>query len=154
MFIEFRNVDDIWKSGNSFKVLNFYNQYCHHCIEIKPFFEKDLPHMYPNMDFIAIEVSKFPMLSKQNNISATPTFIFISNNQVIDKVQGSNRKLLLETINKYTKQTKLSYYNPNTQYPGPYTRPYTRAQVKPKPEVKSCHEELCPLSNHSFMYKK
>ena len=65
-------------------VLDFYATWCHPCKKLDPKIE-ELKLMYPNINFLKIEIEEQKELCEEYNITAVPTVIIINENKEISK---------------------------------------------------------------------
>jgi len=81
-------------------VLDFYATWCHPCKKLDPKIE-ELKLMYPNINFLKIEIEEQKELCEEYNITAVPTVIIINENkEILSKIEGFNLPLLLSEIKK------------------------------------------------------
>jgi Grx4 family monothiol glutaredoxin len=63
----------------------------------------ELATKYPTLKFLKIEAENFPDISESFQIAAVPSFIFIKNGKVSDRVEGANAPELSNAVAKYSK---------------------------------------------------
>lgn len=83
--------------GDNLVVVDASASFCQPCRLMAPKFAQ-LATDYPNVTFVKFDVDEAPDLASQYNITAMPTFLFIKNGQVIDKVIGADYTKLVRTI--------------------------------------------------------
>uniref|UniRef100_A0A0E0PP10 Thioredoxin domain-containing protein n=1 Tax=Oryza rufipogon TaxID=4529 RepID=A0A0E0PP10_ORYRU len=76
-------------------VLKFSAIWCTPCRNAAPLFA-ELSLKYPDIVFVSVDVDEMPELVTQYDVRATPTFIFMKNNEEIDKLVGGNHEDLQE----------------------------------------------------------
>lgn len=74
---------------NKLNIIDFWATWCGPCVRFAPEFEK-LSHQYPTINFFKVDVDQSKELSKFFKIECMPTFIFIKNNELFDKVEGAD----------------------------------------------------------------
>uniref|UniRef100_A0A0E0L3V5 Thioredoxin domain-containing protein n=1 Tax=Oryza punctata TaxID=4537 RepID=A0A0E0L3V5_ORYPU len=72
-------------------VLKFSAIWCTPCRNAAPLFA-ELSLKYPDIVFVSVDVDEMPELVTQFDVRATPTFIFMKNNEEIDKLVGGNHE--------------------------------------------------------------
>ncbi|KAH0793764.1 Thioredoxin family protein [Histomonas meleagridis] len=80
--------------------VDFGNPGCPPCRAIKPWWNT-LPRKYPTVVFCSIECDNCPSDSREYQITATPTFVFIVNGKEVNRILGPNKPQILSTIEKY-----------------------------------------------------
>jgi len=68
---------------------------------IGPLFE-ELSENYDNVIFVKVDVDENPDTAAQYSVSAMPTFVFIKNGEVVDRLMGANPTRLQEMIEEYS----------------------------------------------------
>lgn len=70
-------------------VVKFYTDWCGACKSFKPVFEKVKNKLSNKCEFIEVNVDNNRKLAQEYEIEALPTCVFIKNNKVKEKVEGS-----------------------------------------------------------------
>eukprot|EP01084_Bolivina_argentea_P279783 478355_1 len=86
---------------NKLIVVQFFANWCPHSRRITNSFRKVAKKFKNNAVFIKIDMDKMDNLSKNFNISATPTFKLIRNYEILDTIAGSNIKAVMNCIQQY-----------------------------------------------------
>ena len=96
------NIDQFKNSieKNKLNIIDFWATWCGPCVRFAPEFEK-LSHEYPTINFFKIDVDESKELSKFFKIECMPTFIFIKNNQLVNKIEGADLKEIVKIINQH-----------------------------------------------------
>ena len=82
------------------EILQFSASWCGPCKAIKPFIE-ELKVTYSKMvDFKYIDVDEEEELTEEYEIQGVPTFVFIKDKKVVEKLTGANKKYIVELIEK------------------------------------------------------
>ncbi|KAG0272917.1 Glutaredoxin 3 [Linnemannia exigua] len=82
--------------------LNFWAAWAPPCVQMNDVFE-ELASKNSNIKFIKIEAEKFPDISEEYEIAAVPSFVFVKEGKVVDRVEGANPPELSKTVAKYSK---------------------------------------------------
>ena len=78
------------------QILDFYADWCGPCRYIKPHFE-ELEQKYPDIEFITINVDELEQTELENyGVTCMPTFLFIVDDEEIDRIEGASIQLLQE----------------------------------------------------------
>jgi len=75
---------------------------------------EELASKNSNIKFIKIEAEKFPDISEEYEIAAVPSFVFVKEGKVVDRVEGANPPELSKTVAKYSKSPASSATNGTT----------------------------------------
>nr|AAD49232.1 thioredoxin-like protein [Lolium perenne] len=78
-------------------VANFSASWCGPCRVIAPVYA-EMSKTYPQLMFLTIDVDDLMDFSSTWDIRATPTFFFLKNGQLIDKLVGANRPELEKKV--------------------------------------------------------
>jgi thioredoxin 1 len=78
-------------------VVDCYASWCGPCKKIAPFVD-ELAESYTEAIFVKADVEEIDELTSEFKVSAMPTFIFIKNATVIDKLQGASQSKLVNII--------------------------------------------------------
>ncbi|KAF9903161.1 Glutaredoxin 3 [Linnemannia zychae] len=82
--------------------LNFWAAWAPPCVQMNDVFE-ELASKNSNIKFIKIEAEKFPDISEEYEIAAVPSFVFVKEGKVVDRVEGANPPELSKVVAKYSK---------------------------------------------------
>lgn len=88
-------------SGPGLTVIDFSASWCGPCKAIGPHFDA-LSKEYPNVNFVKVDVDEVPEIAEMFSVTSLPTFIFLSDNQVRQQIQGANLPLLKSTLANLT----------------------------------------------------
>eukprot|EP00249_Psilotum_nudum_P007710 c20768_g1_i1 orf=287-634(+) len=77
-------------------VVDFTASWCGPCKIMSPFFA-ELSEKYPQLIYLKVDVDELADVSEEWDVSAMPTFIFIKDGKLIDKLVGA---IKLELQNK------------------------------------------------------
>jgi thioredoxin 1 len=83
-------------------IIDFFAEWCGHCKRIAPQYI-ELSEKYSNIEFCKCDVDESSDLSEQFEVNALPTFIFLVNGKVVNKLEGADiegLKGLIEELNK------------------------------------------------------
>ncbi|XP_042432256.1 thioredoxin H4-1-like isoform X2 [Zingiber officinale] len=78
-------------------VANFSASWCGPCRVIAPLYA-ELSEKYPSLMFLTIDVDKLMEFSSSWDIRATPTFFFLKDGELMDKLIGANKPELEKKI--------------------------------------------------------
>jgi len=84
--------------GNGLIICDFWADWSKPCPQMNSLFDQ-LADQYPHFKFVKVEAEKLSDVTEKFEIGAVPTFLFIKNQQVIDKVEGANAPELASKIN-------------------------------------------------------
>lgn len=80
-------------------VIDFSATWCGPCKMISPLYHQmSEMDQFSNIIFLKIDVDESPDTAAQYNVSAMPTFLFIKQGQVVDKLMGANPDKLKEML--------------------------------------------------------
>ncbi|KAG7265059.1 hypothetical protein CRUP_024299 [Coryphaenoides rupestris] len=88
-------------AGSRLAVVKFTMAGCRPCIRIAPAFNL-LSNKYPQVVFLEVDVHVCQATAAANNISATPTFLFLRNRVRVDQYQGADSMGLEEKVKQHT----------------------------------------------------
>ncbi|KAL3844710.1 hypothetical protein ACJIZ3_002113 [Penstemon smallii] len=102
---------EVWneqiQKGNDNKkliVVDFTASWCGPCRFIAPFFA-DLAKKLPNVTFLKVDVDELKSVATDWAVEAMPTFIFLKEGKILDRVVGAKKEELQETIAKHINST-------------------------------------------------
>ena len=90
---------EIEKSSNII-LLDFYANWCGPCKRLTPKLE-EMENEFPNVIFIKINVDDLDELSEKYSIKCMPTIIFKKNNDIVNRIEGSNIDEIRTTLNNF-----------------------------------------------------
>ncbi len=70
---------------------------------IAPFF-KQLSTKYPNAVFLKVDVDKCPGTAAAYEVSSMPTFLFMRNRAILDRLRGANKQGLEDKVKQFYAQ--------------------------------------------------
>ncbi|XP_024013722.1 thioredoxin H1 [Eutrema salsugineum] len=91
------------QKGNDSKtlvVVDFTASWCGPCRFIAPFFA-DLAKKLPNVIFLKVDIDELKSVASDWAIEAMPTFMFMKEGKIVDKVVGAKKDELQSTITKH-----------------------------------------------------
>jgi thioredoxin len=94
------SLEEVPKTGKV--VIDFFADWCGPCKKLAPSFS-ELSTQHTNISFLKVNTDKAEEVAKFYDISALPTLIFISNNNIISIVKGFDLNAIkkeLEELNK------------------------------------------------------
>ncbi|KAG0380797.1 Glutaredoxin 3 [Mortierella sp. AD032] len=89
-------------STSTVYALNFWAAWAPPCVQMNDVFE-ELASKNSNIKFLKIEAERFPDISEDYEIAAVPSFVFVKEGKVVDRVEGANPPELSKTVAKYSK---------------------------------------------------
>ncbi|OVA08711.1 Thioredoxin [Macleaya cordata] len=98
---------EAWKEqlqkGNESKkliVVDFTASWCGPCRVIAPILS-EIAKKLPNVLFLKVDVDELRTVAEEWNVEAMPTFIFLKEGKLVDKVVGAKKEDLQNTITKH-----------------------------------------------------
>ena len=86
---------------NRLLVVDFGASWCGPCKRIEPLIQ-DLSESMLDITFCKVDIDEVEELVEKFNITSVPTFIFIKNNNLLDRVEGIKYDNILELCNKHS----------------------------------------------------
>jgi len=74
-------------------VIDFSATWCGPCKKIAPVFE-NLSKKHPDISFFKTDVDEAEAVANKYKVEAMPTFIFINNGKIINRLEGADQKSL------------------------------------------------------------
>ena len=96
---EFKNL--LNTEFNRLLVIDFGASWCGPCKRIEPLIQ-DLSESMLDITFCKVDIDEVEELVEKFNITSVPTFIFIKNNNLLDRVEGIKYDNILELCNKHS----------------------------------------------------
>ncbi|EFC46942.1 predicted protein [Naegleria gruberi] len=78
---------------NRLLVLDFFATWCCPCTSIAPKFTQ-LANKYKDAVFVKVDVDQQPSIMSRYEVNCMPTFVFIKDGAVIDRLEGADSKTL------------------------------------------------------------
>lgn len=85
-----------------FTIKDFSAVWCGPCTAIAPFY-KSLSTKYPSVMFLKVDVDKCPGTAAAYNVTSMPTFIFLRNRSVLDRLRGGDKNALENKVKQHLK---------------------------------------------------
>mmetsp|Transcript_13073 Transcript_13073/g.18507 ORF Transcript_13073/g.18507 Transcript_13073/m.18507 type:complete len:179 (-) Transcript_13073:199-735(-) len=82
-------------------VIDFSATWCGPCKMIAPLFE-EMANEMPNVVFVKVDVDENPETAAKYSVSAMPTFVFIKNGEVVERLMGANPTRLQALISDHS----------------------------------------------------
>jgi thioredoxin 1 len=83
-------------------VIDFFATWCGPCKRIAPAFE-ELSKRYTTVTFLKVDVDESAELVNQYSISAMPTFVFLKNDAVFNRIEGADIRGIGQTLEEMMK---------------------------------------------------
>ncbi|KAI4382553.1 hypothetical protein MLD38_008504 [Melastoma candidum] len=85
------------KATTKLMVLYFTATWCGPCRWMEPAVN-ELAEKFPDVEFIKIDVDKLENVATQFEVEAMPTFLFVRNGAVVDRIVGANKSELQKKV--------------------------------------------------------
>nr|ADN96593.1 thioredoxin h [Vitis vinifera] len=86
--------------SNKLIVVDFTASWCGPCRFITPFLV-ELAKKIPTVTFLKVDVDELKSVATDWAVEAMPTFMFLKQGKIVDKVVGANKDSLQQTIAKH-----------------------------------------------------
>ena len=82
-------------------VIDFSATWCGPCKAIAPFYHElsEMEEFSGSVDFLKVDVDENPEAAMKWSVTAMPTFLFIKEGEVVERVMGANAPKLQELLN-------------------------------------------------------
>jgi len=93
------------KNANAIIVCNFWAEWCEPCVQLNKIFDQ-LAETYGNdlLQFLKIDAEKVEEVTEKLEVSAVPTFLFIKEGKIIEKIEGANGPELATKVARFSTQ--------------------------------------------------
>ncbi|XP_030498157.2 thioredoxin H1 [Cannabis sativa] len=83
--------------SKSLMIINFTASWCGPCRRINPFY-RELAKKFPNVIFLEVDVDELMSVAEDWTVEAMPTFLFLKEGNIVDKMVGSREEELHHII--------------------------------------------------------
>ncbi|KAL8118081.1 thioredoxin H1-like [Apium graveolens] len=88
-------------TSNKLIVVDFTASWCGPCRIMAPFLA-ELAKKLPSVTFLKVDVDELQSVAADWAVEAMPTFMFLKEGKIVDKVVGSSKEELQQTIAKHS----------------------------------------------------
>lgn len=94
--------DSVSAAGKKLVVIDFTASWCGPCQHIAPLY-KDLSEQHNDVVFLKVDVDENSETAAKYKVSAMPTFVFIKQGEIVDRLMGADIKRLRELVVEHKK---------------------------------------------------
>ena len=87
---------------NGFVVIDFFATWCGPCKKIAPMYE-ELSKRYTSITFLKVDVDESAEITSQFDISAMPTFVFLQNGVIFNRIEGADIRGIGQSLEEMMK---------------------------------------------------
>ncbi len=91
-----QNFDEVVTSSTKPIIVDVFATWCGPCVYMMPIVEELAKELEDKYTFVKMNVDESRELAIQYGVTSIPTFVFIKNNQVVNKAVGSMSKEVLK----------------------------------------------------------
>ena len=95
------SLEEIPKTGKV--VIDFFADWCGPCKKLAPSFS-ELSNQYTNISFLKVNTDKAEEVARFYEITALPTLIFISNNNINSMIKGFDLNAIKKEVDELNKE--------------------------------------------------
>jgi thioredoxin 1 len=104
------NTRDDWLNAitheNGVVMVTFTASWCAPCKKIKPFIDSlatNLEVLQHGFLFVSVDVDALPQVAETLQVNTVPTFVFLYNGKIVEKINGANEEAIHAAINTHYK---------------------------------------------------
>ncbi|KAM0983994.1 hypothetical protein ACFX13_011659 [Malus domestica] len=90
------------KDSNKLMVIDFTAKWCGPCRAMEPIF-REYANKFTDVEFVKLDVDELSDVAVEFSVEAMPSFVFVKNGEVVDKVVGARKDELQKKIEKHRK---------------------------------------------------
>ncbi|KAM2781796.1 hypothetical protein FF1_011538 [Malus domestica] len=83
-------------------VIDFTAKWCGPCRAMEPIF-REYANKFTDVEFVKLDVDELSDVAVEFSVEAMPSFVFVKNGEVVDKVVGARKDELQKKIEKHRK---------------------------------------------------
>ena len=95
------------KKDNKYLVLDFFSPSCAPCMRIKPAIEELASLNKNNISFGIINIKDNPEIKEEYDIKKIPSFVYIKEQEIVEKYTGFNLDEIKNNLNKYKEKLSI-----------------------------------------------
>eukprot|EP00386_Alphamonas_edax_P000833 GDKI01002556.1.p1 GENE.GDKI01002556.1~~GDKI01002556.1.p1 ORF type:complete len:149 (+),score=39.07 GDKI01002556.1:47-448(+) len=88
------------KASKGLVVAQYSASWCGPCRHMKPIVEK-MSQDNASVDFLYVDIDEHGALAEEADVTGVPTFVFLKNGKVLEKLVGANPEKLKDLVTKY-----------------------------------------------------